>query len=333
MSGKEIGAAVIGLGVGRAHAAAYSRLAGVRLVAIASVDGAALAKAAGEWPDAFVTEDFRAAIEHPDVDVVSICSPDRLHVEQSLYALARGRHVLCEKPIAIDLEGLAQLERGVAASGRTFAACHNYRFIPQFRRLRQMVAGGDVGPAFHVESSYVQDLWGMRALGPSYWRFADPQDLFVGGAVHNVDLLYWLAGEVEAVHSFASRTLDFWPTESVHTANLRFRSGCTGNVLLEVGSRRKRGFECRLRAFGPEGSVEAEAGVPVVIRDRGDGPGDAPETIAVAPANAHDGAVADFVDSVRQGRPPEVPLAAAAQVMAACYAVVRSAREGGVVAV
>jgi len=328
MADKELGAAVVGLGVGRNHLAGYQKAEGVRPVAVADVDEAALAKAQKEFALPFASTDYREAIARPDVDLVSICTPDRLHAEQAIYAMEHGKHVMVEKPIAITLEQLGRLIETVERTGMTFVSCHNYRFIPQFEALHDMVVRGDIGQPFLVDSCYFQDLFGMRAFGPNYWRFKDPQDLFLGGAVHNVDLVRWLVGEVAEVHSYANSTLDFWPVENNNTANIRFESGCIGHVFLQLGSYRKTKGDMRLRAFGPAGSVEAAGQTPQVVRDLGDGPGDKPETVAVTPANSHHRQVAHFIDCVRTGQQPLVGVRDGARTMAVCIAVVQSARSG-----
>ena len=328
MVDRELGAAVVGLGVGQVHLRAYQAIEGVRIAAVADVSPDALIKARDEFSVPFTYTDYRQAIDRPDVDVVSICTPDRLHVEQAVYALEHGKHVLCEKPIATDMIGLERIVAAVKSSGLVFYAGHNYRFIPQFAALWAMVSHGDIGQPFFVDTCYIQDLWGMKSLGPDYWRFKDPQDLFIGGAVHNVDLLQWLAGEVAEVHAYGANTLEFWPVENNYTANLKFKSGCLGHVLLELGAKRKRKFEVRLRAFGQEGSVEAENGLLQVLRDLGDAPGEQPEVVPVEAANSHQREIEHFVDCVRAGGQPLVDINQGAKVMAVCFAAVRSARSG-----
>jgi predicted dehydrogenase len=327
---QELGAAILGLGIGRAHLRAYQAVEGVRVVAVADINPTALKQVAEEHSIPFATTDYREAVDAPGVHLVSICTPDRLHAEQAIYCLQRGKHVLCEKPIAISPSQLAELRRTAAASGVVFAAGHNYRFVPQFAALREQAAQGVLGELFLVESSYIQDLWGMRSLGPDYWRFKDPQDLFIGGAVHNVDLLQWVAGEVAEVHAYANRVLDFWPTENNFTANLRFRNGCLGHVLLAVGAKRKRKFEVWLKAYGVEGSAEAEMHEPKLMLDRGDDPGDSPREIALEKADSHQREVAHFVACVRGKERPLVGIDEASKVMSVCFAVVRSVRSGKV---
>lgn len=333
MIGRDLGVLVIGLGIGRAHLRAYQAIEGVRIAAISDVNAAALAKAKDEFGSPFVSTDFREAIDRPDVDLVSICTPDRFHAEQAIYALQHGKHVICEKPIATTAAEVAQLVQAVDSSGLTFAAGHNYRFIPQFRALHDAVTAGDIGRPFLVDSAYIQDLWDMRSLGPDYWRFKDPQDLFIGGAVHNVDLLQWLAGEITEVHAYANNVLDFWPVENNYTTNLKFRSGCIGHVLLELGARRKTKFDVQLRAFGIEGSLEANNRQAQVVREIGAAPGDLPEVMPVAAANSHELELRHFVDCVRSGQHPLVDVHEAARVMSVCFAAVKSARQGSVATV
>jgi predicted dehydrogenase len=326
MTERVLGAAIIGLGVGENHVAGYQKADGVRPVAIADISEAALARVKERYAVPFATTNYREAIDHPEVDVVSICTPDRLHAEQAIYAMEHGKHVLVEKPIGISLEQLGRLIETVRRTGVTFACCHNYRFRPDFSALRDMLVHGDIGQPFLVDSCYFQDLFAMQAFGPDYWRFKDPQDLFLGGAVHNVDLVRWLAGEVAEVHSYANKTLDFWPVENNNTANLQFQSGAIGHVYLQLGSHRKTKGDMRLRAFGPLGSLEAAGGV--ITRDIGEGPGDQPEVVTVTQVNSHHRQVAHLVECIRTGKRPEVDVYDGARTMAVCLAVVQSARTG-----
>ena len=202
-------AAVIGLGIGRRHIQAYRALPGVEVTAVVDVESNALLSAQREFGIAQGFTDYRQALDRADIDLVSICTPDRLHAEQALAALDAGKHVLCEKPLATRSEGAAAIVRKVRETGRKLMVCHNYRFIPQFARLRQLAQAGEVGGLFYAESSYVQDLYFMETLGPNYWRLKDPQDFYLGGAVHNVDLLRWVMGEIVEVHAYATHMMPF----------------------------------------------------------------------------------------------------------------------------
>jgi predicted dehydrogenase len=163
-----LGAAVVGLGIGRRHIQAYSQLEGVKVVAIAGTDQAALDQAQREFGIPHAYRDIEDILARPDVDLVSICTPDRMHAEQALRAIRAGKHVLCEKPLATSVEDAGTLVRAATTSGLTFMVGHNYRFIPQFVRLKELADSGAAGPLYG-ESSYVQDLY-LEQFGPDYWR-------------------------------------------------------------------------------------------------------------------------------------------------------------------
>jgi predicted dehydrogenase len=262
------------------------------------------------------------------VQVVSVCTPDRLHAEQARFALAAGKHVLCEKPMAATLEDAAMLVRAVHESGLLFMVGHNYRFAPQFAKLKDLAEGGAVGPLLFAESSYVQDLYFMEALGPAYWRLKDPQDFVLGGAVHNVDLLRWVVGEVEEVQAYSNHGMPFYSLDDNYVINLRFAGGRIGRLLLLLGSRLKDKFFVNLDAYGPEGSLRAVMQRDEVILNSDRADGAQPQVIATPPANAHALEIAYWVDCVRSGRQPSPGVRDGAQAVAICIAAIRSAREG-----
>jgi predicted dehydrogenase len=104
---------VIGLGFGRRHIQAYQRLPGVRVVALVAQNTDRLEQARLEYGIPTAYTDDATLYEREQLDLVSICTPDRLHAEQALRALWAGVHVLCEKPIATTLEEASQLVHAV----------------------------------------------------------------------------------------------------------------------------------------------------------------------------------------------------------------------------
>jgi predicted dehydrogenase len=320
-------AAVIGLGIGRRHVQAYQGLPGVEVAAIADVDEQALAKARQEFGIRSTFTDYRQAFARSDIDLVSICTPDRLHAEQALFALEAGKHVLCEKPMATSLEDAAQVVRKAKETGLKFMACHNYRFIPQFARVKELVASGMLGDVFYGESSYVQDLYFMEKLGPGYWRLKDPQDFYLGGAVHNVDLLRWIMGEIQEVHSYSTHVMPFYPLDDNYVSNFRFANGRIGRLLLILGACLKDKFYVDLQVYGYEGAMKAVMQRDEVIQNMDRLAGDAPEVLPVQGANSHAAAIAHFVQCVREDRQPLVDAVEGARAVAVCVAAIRSAQE------
>ncbi len=321
-------AAVIGLGIGRRHIQAYRALPGVEVAAVVDVESNALVSAQREFGIAHGFTDYRQALARDDIDLVSICTPDRLHAEQALAALAAGKHVLCEKPLATRSEDATAIVQKARATGRTFMVCHNYRFMPQFAQLRQLAQAGEVGELFYAESSYVQDLYFMEGLGPNYWRLKDPQDFYLGGAVHNVDLLRWVMGEIVEVHAYATHVMPFYPSNDNYVTNVRFADGRIGRLLLILGARLKDKFLVDLQVYGAQGALKATMQQPGVIVNSDRAPGDQPQVIATPSSDSHAQAVAHFVECVRRGEEPVVTAVDGARAVAICEAAIRSAREG-----
>jgi predicted dehydrogenase len=273
--------------------------------------------------------DYREAIDRPDVDLVIVASPDRLHYEHAAFALRCGKHVLCEKPVTTTVDDAHRLVELAEGSGRTFAAGHSYRFIPQFAALQELCARGEVGPLYLGEGAYVQDLWTMGDRGPDYWRLRDPQDMFLGAAIHLVDFLSWCLGPVEEVQAYANHRLPFFPAPENFVATLQFAGGAIGQVVVALGSRRRRKFVVTFRLHGEQGGATAANDAPVVEVDAAapEGGPDRPASVPVAPADALAAELEHVVTCARTGRPPLVGVRDGAHAVAVCVAANRSVIE------
>jgi predicted dehydrogenase len=169
-------AAIAGTGfIGRVHARS-ARLAGAQLVGVAasSPESARAAAAALGADRAFdLAEEM---VRDPDIDVVHICTPNHLHLPLAEAALAAGKHVICEKPLALDAAGAQRLVDAASDSGLHAAVPFVYRFYPTVREARERVAGGQTGPLRLLHGTYLQD-WLLRP-GDDNWRV----DERLGGA-------------------------------------------------------------------------------------------------------------------------------------------------------
>ena len=168
--------AIAGTGfIGAVHARS-ARLAGARVVGVAasSPESARLAATALGAERAFETAEELAA--SPDVDVVHVCTPNHLHVPLALAALAAGKHVICEKPIALDADGARELVDAASASGRLAAVPFVYRYYPTVREARERVRTGETGAVRLLHGTYLQD-WLLRPADDN-WRV----DAHLGGA-------------------------------------------------------------------------------------------------------------------------------------------------------
>jgi predicted dehydrogenase len=181
-------AGVIGTGfIGPVHIEALRRL-GVQVTALCDVPDRVRAAADRlDVPQAF--GDYRELLRSPDVDVVHITAPNRLHAEMSLAALKAGKHVVCEKPLAMNTRETAVIVKAARSAGTVFAVNYNVRFYPAMLQLRRAVAHGDLGEIIHVNGSYFQD-----------WLFKDTD--------YNWRLLPAEGGKLRAVADIGTHWMD-----------------------------------------------------------------------------------------------------------------------------
>jgi predicted dehydrogenase len=152
-------AGVIGTGfIGPVHIEALKRL-GVQVTAICGSTKNARATAE-RWgiPEVYGDYDYRAMLASPNVDVIHITSPNKVHVAQSLAALAAGKHVVCEKPLGMTTRETAKVVAAVNRNGApVFAVNYMCRFFPAVLQMRARVQRGDLGQIIHVQGHFFQD--------------------------------------------------------------------------------------------------------------------------------------------------------------------------------
>ncbi|MDT0396504.1 MULTISPECIES: Gfo/Idh/MocA family oxidoreductase [Streptomyces] len=170
------------------------------MAVICGRDADAVRAAADRHGWAGTETDWRALVERDDIDLVDICTPGDSHAEIALAALAAGKHVLCEKPLANtveEAEAMARAAEEATARGQLAMVGFNYRRVPATALARRMVAEGRLGTLRHVRVAYLQD-WLVDPEFPLTWRLrrehAGSGSLGDLGA-HIVDLAQYLAGE------------------------------------------------------------------------------------------------------------------------------------------
>ncbi len=173
-------------------------------------DATAEAAARGGWPEHSVH--WREAVERDDIDVIDICTPGDSHAEIALAALAAGKHVLCEKPLANTVAQAQEMtDAAAAASARSGAVAmcgFSYRRTPALALARELIAEGRVGEIRHVRAQYLQD-WLSDPDSPHTWRV--DRDLAGSGALgdigaHSIDTAQWLTGQDITAVSATLRT-------------------------------------------------------------------------------------------------------------------------------
>src|SRR5829696_9083020 len=172
----QLRAAIAGTGfVGAIHARS-ARLAGARLAGVAASSEESAAAAASRLGAERSFASAEAMVEAEGIDVVHICTPNHLHLPLAEAALQAGKHVICEKPLALDAEGAERLVKAAAEAGRQAAVPFIYRYYPTVREARERVRDGRTGPVRLLHGSYLQD-WLLSAEDHN-WRIEEE----LGGA-------------------------------------------------------------------------------------------------------------------------------------------------------
>lgn len=209
-----LGAVVVGYGfIGKVHTAAYVNLpllydpppARLRLVGVVTSrpETAAAAAAHGLFEQAVT--DYRPLLERDDVQLINCCTPNYLHRQLALDAIAAGKHVYCDKPLAMNGAEAAEVAAAAAASGLTCQMTFNYRFIPAVLRARQLIDEGFVGRVYTFRFRYLHSGY-TNPDRPMTWRLDAAKS--GGGALmdlgsHAIDLLRCLLGDVRRVQGLA----------------------------------------------------------------------------------------------------------------------------------
>jgi predicted dehydrogenase len=322
-------AAVIGLGVGEAHAAAYDRHPACELALLCDLDADRLAAVGRAYPGARATRDPAEALADPAIDLVSIASYDDAHYDQVRAAIEHGKHVFVEKPLCMRVDELRELKRLLDARPEVRLSSNLIlRASPRFRELKLGVENGAFGELYYVQGAY--DYGRLHKIVDG-WRGDLPfYSVVLGGAVHVVDLLLWLTGErVAAVtargNRIASRGSKFRFDDLV-TATLEFESGLLGTVTANFGSVTPHFHELRL--YGTEATFAN--GIPnAVVHSR-----TASRTVETPyPGVAKGDLIGPFVDAVAAGEDPPVPAADVFETMSVCLAIDEAARTRATVAV
>jgi len=137
-------------GIGRYQMEKLSKVADVQILAAADVSKDNLEKAKAQYKIEHVFTDWRKLVEMPELDAVSVCTPNGMHCEPTVAALKAGKHVLVEKPLAMNAKEGTQMVKAATASGKLLQIGFQWRFSPGAQFIRKHVAAGDLGDIVYV---------------------------------------------------------------------------------------------------------------------------------------------------------------------------------------
>jgi predicted dehydrogenase len=254
------GVGIVGMGwVAGEHMKAWTRNPHTEVVGCVSrTQEGALRKIQEVGISCPVYDSFEALLADPKIQIVSICSPPNLHVEHAIEAMKAGKHVCLEKPMALDLEGLAALRDTARATGVRSIVCLVLRWNPLFETIQHMLSQQSVGRVFYAEADY------YHGIGPQYGQFSWNVKKNIGGSsllsagVHAVDALRWFVGaEATEVSALSLRgngvPFDAYEYDPTEVFIVKFNNGTVGKVTSSLESKMPYVFNVLL--LGTKGSI------------------------------------------------------------------------------
>ncbi len=289
---------------------------------------------AGGHP-ATVYHDYDEFLKHPGLDVVDICTPHFVHAEQTIKAAAAGKHLMIEKPLAVNYEDLLAMKRAIDAADIKTTMYFELRFIPHYQFIHSAIDKQLLGGITYYEVDY------YHGIGPWYGQFEWNVKKEMGGSAlitagcHALDaIMDFAASEVEEVFGFSSLSVAEWAQpyeyDTTSTAILKFADGSHGKCTSCIDCRQPYVFNVHL--VGSEGTLwNDEMWTTQLEGLRGD------EWMKIPTAQAESGDVLDhpyppqiddFIEAVIEDRDPLVSFDEAFRTHRVMFAIEKSLAEG-----
>jgi predicted dehydrogenase len=321
---------VIGVGeMGRRHAENLRRnVSNARLVAIADPDARRAELVAADLEIAHYYRSADELADHPDIHAVVIASPPKYHPEGIRAAASRGKHILCEKPLALSLAEADTALDIVHRAGVLLQVGHMRRYDPPYAEASRRIEAGEIGRVV-IFKSIGRD---QETSAAGACQVDVNGTLFHDSTAHDFDLARWLVNdEVAEVHAYGAALaipeLQELNAFDAGVVNLQFAGGAIGNV--ESFMDAKYGYDIRTEIVGTKGTIAIGhlQQTPLVTMTRAGSVHDLIAHWLVRFADAYLLEMRDFAANVLEGRPPRVTGPDGRQSLAIAVAAVRSFRE------
>jgi UDP-N-acetyl-2-amino-2-deoxyglucuronate dehydrogenase len=328
---------IIGGGnISETHARAAREIEGLRVEAVYGSNRERTGALAAEMA-AVAYDDLDRFLDH-GLDLVIIGSPSGRHAEQGIAAARRGLHVLVEKPIDITTERVDALLAETRRAGVQLGVCFQDRLHPEINATKAIVDAGGLGRPV-MASGHVKWYRTPEYYSTSKWRGTyrlDGGGALMNQAIHTVDLLLWMFGNVRRVSGATATRLHAIEVEDTAAAVLEFESGALG--LIEATTSVYPGYPRRLELTGTEGTIVIEhdrvtrtdlkSGASGLANGGAGDTNASASSARVADTRAHQRIIRDFVDAIRTGARPVCDGPDGRRSVALVEAIYASARSG-----
>ena len=200
---KILGAAVIGLGVGKNHCEGYAKHPGAKLLAVSDMLDDRLNWAKEKY-NVNVYKDYKKILARPDIDVVSIATPDFTHAKITIEALESGKHVLVEKPMALKLEDCDRMIKAAKKSGRKLSVDFQHKAEPIYKKMKSLVDDGTIGNVVNISRTLWRGSFLVK-LGRWIQKRKYAGDMIFEEIIHSIDFARGLIGDISEVYALGSK--------------------------------------------------------------------------------------------------------------------------------
>lgn len=341
-----LGFAVVGLGMGKHHCRSVKAAKGARLVAVCDVRRELADQVAAEY-GCKAYYDLDDLLADPEVDVVNIALPTGMHADAGIKAADAGKHIICEKPLDVNLHKADALIAAAREHGVKLGGIFQRRLHPLSQRVREAVQSGKLGRIYYADihlywwraQSYYDGGW------PAGWHGTwalDGGGSVMNQGVHSVDFLQWVMGPVRRLVARTATMAHSIEAEDIGMALVDFENGAVGNIVCTTLA--YPGFSNDVHIFGEKGSIVLRNDGQVLNwRIKGPNeeaeeeemkrlyPGGRNNPSADPMAVGFDGhtlEIEDMVQAVREDRTPVIPGEQARHAIEIILAIQKSAETG-----
>ena len=325
---------VIGLTMGAAHLEGYSKIPEVKITAICDLNETLLKKQAETFSVPYTFSDYRKLLEMEELDAVSIALPNCLHCPATIEALEKEKHVLIEKPMAMNSSEAEKMVGKAEEKNKILGVAMNYRFVPERAFLKKIVEKGELGEIYYVRAVSIR----RKTFTKEFSRSGDPKTWFVtkkragGGSLidmgpHILDLAMWYCDDFKPVSAYGvtSYKMENGDIDDLSAGLIKLSSGITINLISTWETFTEPSFFISL--FGTEGGAKTDPlkiykeidNVDVEIE---------PNKIESGFASGVSGLQSHFINCIREGKMPEVSGEKGLAVMKTIDAIYESAETG-----
>ena len=335
-----LGYGIIGCGViGPTHADAVQKAEGAEIRAVCDIEEDKAKEFAEKYEVESWYQDYHEMLARDDLQIISICTPSGMHSDMGIDCAKAGKHILCEKPIDIDLGKIDKLISAAKKNKVKLGVIFQRRTYETSRLVREAVQGGELGKMIRGDA-YLKCYRSQEYYETAGWRGTwqwDGGGCLMNQGVHGIDLLLWIMGEVDTIYGKVGTLARKIEVEDTADAMLTYKDGAFG--VIQGTTSVYPGLPCRSELHGEKGTIILEE-QNIKLWDTVDGgkrefaeggvAGGTSDPTAIA-AVGHALQVQDLVNAIREDRDPLITGEEGRKAVEVILAIYRSSETGKLV--